>query len=70
MNCLEIGVPEGNRTPDPRFRKHAIAVLNGCGPVQKRSRTLMKINETATGQILNGEEPECIGVNGSEAAKL
>jgi hypothetical protein len=30
----------------------------------------MKINETATGQILNGEEPECIGVNGSEAAKL
>jgi hypothetical protein len=46
-STLHFGVPEGNRTPDPRFRKCDFRVLIGFTPVQERSLRFTKMHETA-----------------------
>ena len=45
-NCAEIGVPEGNRTPDPRFRKRGFNVLARFTAVQASSQGFARVHET------------------------
>jgi hypothetical protein len=43
---MQNGVPEGSRTPDPRFRKRDFRVLVGFKPVQELSLRFTKMHET------------------------
>jgi hypothetical protein len=65
---LMIGVPEGSRTPDPRFRKRDFRVLIDFTAVQERARGFTNMHESGgeagverrrTG--LNWPEQECSG---------
>ena len=49
---MENGVPEGNRTPDPRFRKRDFRVLNLFNGVQEPSHRFTGVHETGAGAVL------------------
>jgi len=49
------GVPEGNRTPDPRFRNYAEYLFKYCILVQGGFREFKAVHETSSVHVL---EPE------------
>ena len=56
----EIGVPEGIRTPDTRFRKRDFTVLAQFAAVHARSKGFATVRETGLGVV---HEPTRTGVN-------
>jgi hypothetical protein len=67
MQVLDfIGVPEGNRTPDPRFRNHDFAVLSLFPAVQGSTREFESVQETWPGPLF---EQTRTGAHSGETAR-
>ena len=62
---MENGAPEGNRTPDPRFRKRDFGAFVRCDAVRGGSPPYASLHET---DVKVTRERELRGVNGRALA--
>jgi hypothetical protein len=69
-NGLQNGVPERNRTSDPRFRKRGFAASRGCKRAHATALGFTRVHETVEAAFVRARERGRTSVDERSATRL